>query len=379
MYVGNVNIRFRSIVVRSWSILFTLLLVLAGCEAENPSLQIRPVRTVVVDPKPILDNRQAVGEVKPRYESELSFRVAGQLVSRRVDVGVEVKQGDILARLDVQDYQNKLRSAEADVAAAEAALVEAQSTERRLGQLLKNGWTPKANYDTALHNFQAAEAKLASAKASLALTRDQLAYTELKAEFDGVITAVGAEAGQNISAGQMVVKLARLTDKDGVFNIAETALIDHRNEGAEVIVWPLSNPQLIIEGVVREISPVADATTRTYTVKVTLKDPPSPIRFGMSIGGRWKGSAALLVALPLSVLFEKNSSPAVWVFDPRSGSATLKPVTVARYEADTVVIASGLARGDIVITAGINTLREGQKVQLAEAAPRGNNETGHDK
>ena len=118
--------------MRSWSILLTLLLVLAGCEAENPSLQIRPVRTVVVDPKPILDNRQAVGEVKPRYESELSFRVAGQLVSRRVDVGVEVKQGDILARLDVQDYQNKLRSAEADVAAAEAALVEAQSTERRV-------------------------------------------------------------------------------------------------------------------------------------------------------------------------------------------------------------------------------------------------------
>ena len=109
------------------------------------------------------------------------------------------------------------------------------------------GWTPKANYDTALHNFQASEAKLSSAKASLALTRDQLAYTELKAEFDGVITAVGAEAGQNISAGQMVVKLARLTDKDGVFNIAETALIDHRNDGAEVIVWPLSNPQLIIE------------------------------------------------------------------------------------------------------------------------------------
>ena len=337
-------------------------------------MPIRPVRTVVVDPQPILDNRQAVGDVKPRYESELSFRVLGQLVARRVDVGVEVKQGDILATLDVQDYQNKLRSAEADVAAAEAALVEAHSTERRLAQLLQNGWTPKATYDTALHNFQSAEAKLAAAKASLALTRDQLTYTELKAEFDGVITAVGAEAGQNVSAGQMVVKLARLTDKDAVFNIAEAALIDHRNEGAEVIVWPLSNPQLTIEGVVREISPVADATTRTYTVKVTLKDPPPPIRFGMSIGGRWKGSPALLVALPLSVLFEKDGSPAVWVFDPQSGSVTLKPVTVARYEADTVVIASGLAKGDTVVTAGINTLREGQKVRLADAAAGGSSE-----
>jgi RND family efflux transporter MFP subunit len=354
--------------MRSWGILLTLTLVLAGCKPENASVEIRPVRTVVVDPKPILDDRQAVGEVKPRYESDLSFRVDGKLVSRRVDVGATVKQGDLLATLDVQDYQNKLHSAEADVAAAEAAFVEAQSTEGRLGKLVKNGWTPQANYDTALHNLRAADAKLASAKASLALTRDQLNYTELKAEFDGVITAVGAEAGQNVTGGQMVVKLARLTDKDGVFNVAETALVDHRNEGAEVIVWPLSNPQLTMEGVVREVSPVADATTRTYTVKVTLRDPPLSIRFGMSIGGRWKGSPAPVVTLPLSALFEKNGAPAVWVFDQQSGSATLKPVTVARYEADTVLIAGGLARGDIVITAGINTLREGQKVRLADAA-----------
>jgi RND family efflux transporter MFP subunit len=360
--------------MRSYAILLTVVLTLAGCKPEHVAEQVRPVRTVIVDPKPVLDDRQAVGEVKPRYESDLSFRVAGKLVARRVDVGATVKQADILASLDVQDYQNKLRSAEADVSSAEAALVEAQSTEERLGKLLKNGWTPKANYDTALHNLRAAEAKLAAANASLALTRDQLNYTELKAEFDGVITAVSAEAGQNVTAGQMVARLARLSDKDAVFNIAETALLDRRNEGAEVVVWPLSNPQLTIDGVVREVSPVADATTRTYTVKVTLKDPPPALRFGMSIGGRWKGSPALAVALPLSAVFEKNGSPAVWVIDPQSGSATLKPVNVARYEADTVVIASGLAKGDTVITAGINTLREGQKVRLADAAPAGSTE-----
>ena len=358
--------------MRSWGILLILPLVLAACKPENAHIEVRPVRTVVVDPKPILDDRQAVGEIKPRYESDLSFRVDGKLVSRRVDVGASVKQGDILATLDVQDYQNKLNSAQADVSAAEAAFVEVQSTEARLGKLVKNGWTPQANYDTALHNLRAAEAKLASAKANLALTRDQLNYTELKAEFDGVITAVGAEAGQNVTFGQMVVKLARLTDKDGVFNIAETALTDHRNiEGAEVIVWPLSNQHLTIEGVVREVSPVADATTRTYTVKITLKDPPPSLRFGMSIGGRWKGSTVPVVALPLSVVFEKNGSPAVWVFDPQSGTAALKPVAVARYEAEIAVIAGGVAKGDLVITAGINTLREGQKVRLADAAAPG--------
>jgi RND family efflux transporter MFP subunit len=354
--------------MRSFGILLTVALALAGCKPEQAALAARPVRTVVVDPKPVLDDRQAVGEVKPRYESDLSFRVDGKVVSRRVDVGTAVKEGDTLATLDVQDYQNKLRLAEADVAAAEAVFVEAQSTEDRLGKLLKNGWTPKSAYDTALHNLRSTEAKLASAKANLALTRDQLNYTELKAEFDGVITAVGAEAGQNVSAGQMVVRLARLSDKDGVFNIAETALVDHRNEGAEVIVWPLSNPQLTIEGVVRETSPVADATTRTYTVKVTLKSPPPPLRFGMSIGGRWKSSPALEVALPLSALFEKDGSPAVWVVDQQSDSITLKPVAVARYEADTVLIAGGLAKGDLVVTAGINTLREGQKIRLADAA-----------
>ena len=207
-----------------------------------------------------------------------------------VDGGATVGQGDTLATLDTQDYHNRLRSAEADVAASEAALVEARSTEGRLAKRLKNGWTPQANYDTALRNLRSAEAKLAAAQASLDLTRDQLNYTELKADFDGIITTVGAEVGQNVAAGEMVVKLARPGDKDGVFNIAETGLVDLRNDHPNVIVWPLSNPELTIEGVVREISPVADSTTRTYTVKVTLQDPPPSLRFGMSLGGRWKGS-----------------------------------------------------------------------------------------
>ena len=205
---------------------------------------------------------------------------------------------------------------------------------------MKNGFTPKASYDTALRNLRAAEARLAAARANLDLTRDQLNYTELKAEFDGVITAVGAEAGQNVTPGQLVVRLARPGDKDAVFSIAETAIGDRAEHGA-VLTWPLSNPNLLVEGMVREISPVADPTTRTYTVKVTLKDPPPQVRFGMSIGGRWKASPLPVVALPLSALFEKNGAPAVWVFDQASGSVVLKPVTVARYEADTVIIADG--------------------------------------
>jgi hypothetical protein len=102
-------------------------------------------------------------------------------------------------------------------------------------------------------------------------------------------------------------------------------------------------------------------------VKVTLKNPPPQLRFGMSVGARLKGKAALAVALPLSALFETNGSPAVWVLDQQSSSLTLKPITVARYEANTIIVASGLIKGDIVVTAGVNALTAGQKVRLAEA------------
>ena len=354
-------------------LLLTVLVVLAGCKPEDAPTALRLVRTLVVDPKSIRQDRDVIGEVKPRYESDLSFRVAGKVLSRLVDVGVSVNQGDTLATLDTQDYRNRLRSAEADVRSAEAALIEAQGAEGRQAKLLKDGWATRATYDTVLRNLRTAEAKLAAARANLDLTRDQLAYTELKADFDGVITAVGAEPGQNVNAGQMVVKLARPDDRDGVFNIAETALTDVSDAHPEVIVWPLSNANLTVEGVVREISPVADPATRTYTVKVTLKNPPPQVRFGMSIGGRLKGSAALAVALPLSAVFEKNGSPAVWVLDQQSSSLALRPIAVARYEAHTVVVGSGLAKGDVVVTAGVNTLTVGQKVRLAEATLVGSN------
>jgi RND family efflux transporter MFP subunit len=353
--------------MRSYILLLPLALALAGCKPGDVPVQPPLVRTLVVDPELISEDRHAIGEVKPRYESDLSFRVAGKVLSRRVDVGASVNQGDTLATLDTQDYQNRLRSAEADVASAEAEVVEAQGSEGRQAKLLKDGWTPRATYDAALRDLRAAEAKLLAAKANRDLIRDQLNYTELKADFDGVITTVGAEAGQNVNAGQMVVKLAGPNDKDAVFSIAETAFTDVSDSHPEVIVSPLSNPDLTVEGVVREISPVSDPATRTYTVKVTLKNPPPQLRFGMSIAGRLKGNSTLAVALPLAALFEKDDSPAVWLFDPQSASLALRPVTVARYEANSVVIADGIAKGDIVVTAGVNTLRIGQKVRLAEA------------
>jgi len=357
---------------RRWgALIFAGMALLGGCDGPSAKApETRPVRTVTVDPKPIEDDRQAIGEVRARYESDLGFRVGGKVTARLVDVGVSVKKGAVLARLDEQEYRNKLKSAEADIVAAEAVLVESQASEGRLRQLLASGTTTRAAYDTAVKNLRSAEAKLDSAKASRDLAKDQLGYTDLVAEFDGIVTATGAEPGQVVNAGQMIVRLARPTDKDGVFNIAESAFQTRpapADSPIEVIVSLLANPGITADGVVREISPVADPATRTFQVKVTLKNPPDQMRFGASIVGRLKASTAPVVVLPATALFDRLGKPAVWVVDTAAGTVALKDVTVARYETDRVILSGGLTKGEIVVTAGVNRLREGQKVRLAEA------------
>lgn len=352
------------------SILVTAVLIGACGEEAAKEPELRPVRTQVVDPQPIDDDRHAVGEIRPRYESDLSFRVGGKVVSRLVDIGATVKKGDVLARLDEQDYRNKLRASEAELSSAEAALVEATGAEERHRALLTTGATTRARYDETLRNLRGAEANVTSAKANLDLARDQLGYTELKAEFDGVVTGVGAEQGQVVSSGQMVVRVAQPGDKDAVFAISEAAFKNQPGQLPDVIVWLLSDPNVTAEGTVREISPVADPVTRTYTVKVGLKGSPAPFRFGMSVGGKLKINTGPVTVLPLSAVFDKGGAPAVWIYDAASGTVALKPVGVVRYEADRVVIGDGLQKGDIAVTAGVNTLREGQKVRLAQGQPK---------
>jgi RND family efflux transporter MFP subunit len=251
-------------------------------------------------------------------------------------------------------------------------LVEAKAAEARQRQLLANGSTTHSNYDAALKNMRSAEGKLDSAKASLELASDQLTYCELRAEFDGVVTAVGAESGQVVSNGRMIVKLARAGDKDAVFAIAESVFDGQKpaNERPEIVVTLLSDSSVTADGVIREISPVADPSTRTYQVKVTLKNAPEQMRFGASVVGQRSSAMTSVVTLPGSALFDRNGHPAVWVVDAPAGSLALRPVTVVRYETDRVIISDGVARGEIVVTAGVNRLRENQKVRLVDGSER---------
>ena len=345
-----------------------LLLALPACQKEEKaaSQAIRPVRTVTVALQEGGENVSLTGEIQPRYQADLGFRVNGKILERPVDVGTQVKKGDLLARLDPQQYRQDFEVAKADVAAAEAEVTRSQAQEYRQRELLKNGNTTRVQYDQALKTFKTAQAQLDSAQARQVQASENLGYTELKADNDGVITAIGADPGQVVSAGQMVVRLAQPGEREGVFNIGE-GVFKTRPKDPIVTVHLVSNPEIETAGKVRYVSPQADPATRTYTVRVSLPDAPPQMRLGANVVGTVTLDQGQTVSIPGSALFQKDGKPAVWLVD-KDSTVQLKPITVQRYQGDSVVVGDGLAQGDVVVTAGVQKLLPGQKVALMDAS-----------
>jgi RND family efflux transporter MFP subunit len=348
----------------------SLVVILVGCrKKEAVEADIRPVRTITVEPRAGAETTTLTGEVRARYESDLGFRIDGKIIERPVDIGSTVKNGDVLARLDQQPRQQDLQSARADAASAQATLTKNQATEARQATLLKDGFATRASYDDALANLRTARAQVESTTARLRQAEDNLGYTQLRADADGVITTVSANTGQVVSASQAVVRLAQPGEREAVFNVSDAILsISPKNPPVTVVL--ASNPAISVVGRVRYVSPQADATTRTYEVRISLPDAPPAMRLGATVTGTVSLDTASVVELPGSALFEQDGKPAVWVVDPKAGTVAVKPISIGRYAGDKIVLNGGLQKGDVVVTAGVQKLIPGQKVRLLAAAPQ---------
>jgi RND family efflux transporter MFP subunit len=339
----------------------------AGCDRPAPPAPpARPVRTVTVEGRAEGELVSLTGQVRAKDQANLAFRLDGRMISRPVNVGDAVTAGQVIGRLDPQNQENAARSAEADLSAAEAALTQARLTFGRQEQLLKEGWTPRARYDEAQQALQAAQAAVNAARARLRIARDQLSYTVLVADGPGEVTAVGAEAGEVVRAGQMIARVAGKGGRDAVFDVPEE-LMRTAPRDPLVDIALTNDPKVTATGRVREVAPQADPATRTFQVKVGIIDPPDDMRLGSTVTGRIRLAAPAGVEIPASALTETDGHPAVWVFDSKSQTVSLRAVQVARYDPDAVVISDGLAAGDIVVTAGVQVLRPGQKVRLLGA------------
>jgi RND family efflux transporter MFP subunit len=351
-------------VAAGW-LLLSAVLTLSAChkEAQAEAPEVRPVRTIVIDKQPAGETVVLTGHIEAENEAALGFRIPGRMIERLVSVGDRVKPGQLLARLDPQDEQNGLRSARANLAAAEGQLTQARNNFERQRRLLERGVASRADLDHAQEGLQTAQARVDDAEAQLKLASDRLSFTELKADAAGTVTARGAEAGEVVQAGQMIVRIARREGRDAVFDVP-AQLLRSAPADAEITVHLAEDPSVTATGRVREVGEQADPVTRTFQVKVGLTDPPSSMRLGSTVNGTVQLNSAPVISIPASALTRANQQPAVWIVDPSEQTVSLRNIEVSRYDPGTVVVGQGLDTGDIVVTAGVQSLYPGQKVRL---------------
>jgi RND family efflux transporter MFP subunit len=337
-------------------------LCLAGCSEEEAAAPaaVRPARVAVVTPHKLALVAQGAGRIQSRYVSQVGFEVGGRLVLRDVDVGAIVKKGQKLGELSDSDYRNKVTAAEADLAAARAAYVQAAAQEKRFRILVGKGFTTRALHDEAVRSLQSAEAAVKSTEAILRIAQNQLGYTQLMAPDDGVVTATGADPGQVVAQGQMIVEISRNDAHEAVFAVASEH-IAHAKLGMAVNVSLQRRPTIAVTGSIREISPEADSTTGTYQVKVTLPWPPPDMRLGVVVVGRVESEGQEVTTLPPTALLQSGDQPQVWVVG-NDGKVHRRKVELLEFDTDSVVVSHGLSAGEKVVTAGVNSLADGELV-----------------
>jgi RND family efflux transporter MFP subunit len=341
-----------------------VLLLLSGCgKKEQAEPEIRPVRATTVLSGASRESATYTAEIRARYETDLSFQLGGKLVQRAVDVGATVKKGAVLARLDENDQRLALDAARSAANGARAELERARTEEARLRDLLERGLTTQANFLSAQTAVKTAQSRLEQATAEESLQQQRLGYTTLRANQDGVITRAYEEAGAVVAAGQRIVSLAQPSELEAAFDVSENR-VEELRDNPTVQITMLTGQGRSFTGRIREVSPSADPVSRTYAVRASILEPPPLLRLGMTATVTLpRFGSSPMISIPTTALFQAEKGHAVWVVKPDL-TLELRPVTVARYETERVLLTSGLANGDRVVTAGVHKLSAGQKVRL---------------
>ncbi|MEW4526670.1 MAG: efflux RND transporter periplasmic adaptor subunit [Maioricimonas sp. JB045] len=400
-------------------------LMLAGCdEPVSRAEPVRPIRAVRVGDLSAVHGREFSGRAEAKTEVDLSFQVSGPLITLPVDVGSKVKAGDVIAAIDPRDYQaaldrdrGNLERARANLAAMvagarpeeieqlKAAVSEAQATYEealsdfeRQKALLAQDATTQQDYDISVARRERNSAQLKAAKealnigltgarpedleakrseiraleAAVATSQNQLDYAVLTAPFDGEVAARYVDNFQTVQAKQPIVRLLDVAAIEVTVQIPET-IVSLVPMVKQVICRFDALPDREFVGHVTKIGSEASQTTRTYPVTVEIEQPEDVrILPGMAATVRNKPDEAAdeadgeLVIPPAAVFADTEQQSYVWVVDEGSGTVARKPVTTGELTPVGLAVTEGLERGEWVVTAGVNSLREGQQVRIVE-------------
>jgi RND family efflux transporter MFP subunit len=339
-------------------------LALAGCQQDAKAPEpVRPVLSMVLEPSRT-DGVVAVGVVEPRYKTNLAFRLLGRLTARPVYVGDRVSDGQTVGSIDATALELAVRSAKAELAKAEAQLATATATEERQRTLITADATTKQILDNAEQARAGADASVAHARANLIKAIEQRGYAQIKADFAGVVTGVGAEVGQVISPGQNVVTVARPDIREAVVDIGEDFPVPLEIDLPFTVGLQLL-PAVQVEGKVREIAPQADPVTRLRRVRIALNDPPESFRLGTTVTAKLGKAQSPKLRVPASAVLAKDGANFIWVVDKPASTVSLHKVDLAGDPAG-ARITDGRYPGVRIVTAGIHSLKQGQQVRIEQ-------------
>jgi RND family efflux transporter MFP subunit len=347
----------------------SLLILAAGCQRqeEPPAEEIRPVRVITVGQQAASDSVSLTGTVQAQTEVNYAFRIDGRLIERPVNVGDQLRPGQLIARLDPSNEESSTQSARAQLDAANARLVEQRNNYGRQKELLERNFISRAAFDQVEANLRSAESAVRSARSQWELARNRLSYTRLVSDAGGSVVSVGAEAGEVVAAGRSIVQVARKGGRDAVFDVP-ARMKDAAPANPEITISLTSDATVSAKGRVREVAPRADPVTGTFRVRVGLIDPPPGLRLGSTVTGSMRVQRSTDIEIPGSALVRSGAQTAVWIVDPKTGTVSLRPITIASHDVDRIAIADGLEAGDVVVTAGVQALHPGQRVRADGAA-----------
>ncbi len=341
-----------------------------GCSRSDPTAEpIRTVRTTAVNPGSVAGNNEFAGEIRARTETRLAFRVTGKLAERSVDIGARVKAGQIVARLDPADLNLAQESTRAAVRSAEVALQLAQADYSRFKDLRDQGFISAAELERRDAGLKSAAANLEQARAQAGLQANQAGYSALMAASNGVVVGVDAEVGAVLAAGAPVVRIAVDGPRDVAFSVPEDLVqrfraVVGRSGAIAVKVWGRASPQV---ATLREVGAAADPVTRTFLLKAELDASSAELGQTATVALPVERTDNV-IRLPLSAVMETKGRSSVWVYDAATSTVKSRAIVLAGVDGNQVIVSSGLVKDDVVVTAGVHVLTEGQQVKLMAAA-----------
>lgn len=306
------------------------------------------------------------GEVRARHEIDLAFRVGGKLAARLVDSGVDIKAGQPLARLDPADLQLAASSTKAQLAAADSELSTARAERERYAGLLAQKFVSQAAFEAKDNAFNAARGRHEQARAQSQISSNQAGYGTLSSEYPAVVTAVLADAGQVVSPGQPVFRIARPEEKEVAIAIPEDRVAELK-AASKITVHLWADSKISMQGELRELSAAADPATRTYAARIQIKNPPPEVRLGMTARVALGNEADNSLLVPLSAVVDAGQGSLVWVV--ANGKAEPRPVRVNQFGEQGAIITAGLQAGELVVIAGAGKLVAGQAVMPKAVTP----------